>query len=154
MKRRTAREVAVQSLYHMEMNDVSADAAIAMVIEEGNDDDPHTVVKIDQAQYKFMQLIVDGTWKNKAVIDELLADYLKGWKMDRLSRVDRQILRLAVFEMFYQQDSPPKVVINEAIDLSKHFGTEESGKFVNGVLGKMIKEIDEITNKLAMNKEV
>ena len=64
--------------------------------------------------------------------------------MDRLSRVDREVLRLGVYEMLYRDDVPPKVVVNEAIDLAKHYGTEESGKFVNGVLGKMIKEIDDL----------
>jgi N utilization substance protein B len=154
MKRRTAREIAVQSLYHMEMNDVSADKAIKMVIEEGNDDDPHTSIPTDSIQSEFMQKIVEGTWQNKADIDELLTGYLKGWKMDRLSRVDLQILRLAVFEMFYDTDSPPKVIVNEAIDLSKHFGAEESGKFVNGVMGKMIKEMDEIKAGLAAKNSV
>lgn len=153
MKRRTAREVAVQSLYHMEMNDVSANTAIEMVIEEGNDDDPHTAVKTDPNQNKFILKIVEGVWGKREEIDQLLIEYLKGWKMDRLSKVDHQILRIAAFEMIYDLDSPPKVIVNEAIDLSKHFGTDESGKFVNGVLGKMIKEIDEIKNKLLTIKE-
>lgn len=62
--------------------------------------------------------------------------------MDRLSKVDREILRLATYEMVFRDDVPPKVVVNEAIEMSKNFGTEESGKFVNGVLGKMIKDLD------------
>lgn len=154
MKRRTAREIAVQSLYHMEMNDVSASAAIEMVIKEGNDDDPHTTVKTNPAQNKFILKIVEGVWGNKEEIDNILLEYLKGWKMDRLSKVDHQILRTATFEMIYDPDSPPKVVVNEAIDLSKHFGTDESGKFVNGVLGKMIKEVDEIKNRWVTEKEL
>jgi len=68
---------------------------------------------------------------------------LTGWQVDRLSRVDRQVLRLAVYEMLYRQDVPPKVVINEAIELAKHFGRDENGKFVNGVLGRMMKEREE-----------
>lgn len=149
MKRRTAREVAVQSLYHMEMNDVTSAAAIEMVITEGNDDDPHTSVQTNAVQKDFIHRLVEGTWQKRTAIDELLVEYLKGWKMDRLSRVDLQILRIAAFEMFYEQESPPKVIVNEAIDLAKHFGTEDSGKFVNGVLGKMIKEIEGIKNKIA-----
>lgn len=148
MKRRTAREVAVQSLYHMELNDVSAGTAIEMVIQEGNDDDPHTAVKTNPAQNEFILKIVEGVWEHKEEIDKILLEYLKGWKMDRLSKVDHQILRVAAFEMVYDPDSPPKVVVNEAIDLSKHFGTDESGKFVNGVLGNMIKEVDGIKSRL------
>lgn len=81
-------------------------------------------------------------------IDELLAHYLKGWQVSRLSRVDRQILRLAVYELTQAEDVPGKVAVNEAIELSKHFGTEDSGKFVNGVLGRMIQELDRVKEKL------
>lgn len=68
--------------------------------------------------------------------------------MDRLSRVDHQILRLAIYEMVFRDDVPPKAAINEAIDLAKHFGLDDSGKFVNGVLGQMIKELDIVKEKL------
>jgi N utilization substance protein B len=77
-------------------------------------------------------------------LDQIIGDYLQGWQVDRLSRVDREILRLAVFEMLYRADVPPKVAVNEAIELAKHFGTEESGKFVNGVLGKMMGQLQEL----------
>ncbi|MNC58983.1 hypothetical protein D3C75_1087580 [compost metagenome] len=62
--------------------------------------------------------------------------------------MDREILRLGVYEMVFREDVPPKVVVNEAIEMSKHFGTEESGKFVNGVLGKMITQLEGIKGKL------
>ncbi len=144
MKRRTARQIAVQSLYHMEMNDVSEKTAIQTVIEEGNDDDPQTIMKTNASQNDFILKLVEGVWIHKHAIDDILIEYLKGWQMDRLSRVDRQILRLAAFEMIYSKESPPKVIVNEAIDLSKFFGTDESGKFVNGVLGQIIKKVNEI----------
>ncbi|MNP62524.1 hypothetical protein D3C76_1578140 [compost metagenome] len=89
-----------------------------------------------------------GTEEYLTAIDNLLTDYLKGWSMDRLSKVDREILRLGVYEMVFREDVPPKVVVNEAIEMSKHFGTEESGKFVNGVLGKMITQLEGIKDKL------
>jgi len=85
-------------------------------------------------------------------IDRLLIRYLKGWTMDRLSRVDRQILRLAVYEMLIRGDTPPKVAVNEAIELAKHFGTEESGRFVNGVLGRMLKEADSLRTELGISQ--
>ena len=74
----------------------------------------------------------------------MLQQFLTGWQIDRLSRVDRQVLRLACYEMVFRDDVPPKATINEAIELAKHFGTEESGKFVNGVLGKLLLEIEEL----------
>lgn len=154
MKRRLAREIAIQSLYQMEMNDVNADQAIAMVVEEAHQDNESSMTITDEPKLvEYVRSLVDGTYRIRAEIDELLIEYLKGWQMDRLSRVDRQILRLAAFEMVYGNDVPPKVVVNEAIDLAKHFGVEESGKFVNGVLGKMIKELDKIKGKVKINHQ-
>src|SRR5690606_36237293 len=92
---------------------------------------------------EFARQLFFGVLENKAAIDELLVKYLTGWQVDRLSRVDRQILRLATYEMIYQSEQiPPKVSLNEAIELAKYFGTEESGKFVNGVLAKLLKSLD------------
>jgi N utilization substance protein B len=151
MKRRVAREIALQSLYQIEMNHVSPLEAVTSVIEEAeNDNESELEVADEKLSPDYIFELVEGTSTNKKEIDLMLEDYLKGWQMDRLSRIDREVLRLAVYEMVYRDDVPPKVVVNEAIDLSKHFGTEESGKFVNGVLGKMIKELDGLKAK---NKE-
>jgi N utilization substance protein B len=148
MKRRVAREIALQSLYQIEMNQVSPKEAVAHAIEEAeNDNEAELEVADERISVDYISELVEGTIERKTKIDELLADYLKGWQMDRLSRVDREVLRLAVYEMVYRDDVPPKVVVNEAIELSKHFGTDESGKFVNGVLGKMIKELDGLKGK-------
>jgi N utilization substance protein B len=148
MRRRLAREIALQSLYHMQMNEVKASEAIAMAIYEAeNDNESDLVLKDEKIEPKYIEELVVGTDHNKKLIDELLVEYLKGWQMDRLSKVDKEVLRLAAYEMIFRDDVPPKVVVNEAIELSKHFGTEESGKFVNGVLGKMIKELDQIKLK-------
>lgn len=148
MRRRLARELAIQSLYQMEMNEVNAKQAIAHVVEEAQTEDEAQLTKErDQITEQHILELVEGTASRKEQIDSLLTDYLKGYKMDRLSKVDREILRLATFEMIYRDDVPPKVVVNEAIELAKHFGTEESGKFVNGVLGKMIKELEQIKAK-------
>ncbi|MFE5322896.1 transcription antitermination factor NusB [Paenibacillus sp. NPDC056579] len=148
MRRRLARELALQSLYQMEMNEVNAQQAIAHVVEEAQTDDEANLTKEkDSIATQDILELVAGTATNKAQIDALLTDYLKGYQMDRLSKVDREILRLATFEMIYRDDVPPKVVVNEAIELAKHFGTEESGKFVNGVLGKMIRELEQIKSK-------
>ena len=148
MRRRLAREIALQSLYQMQMNEVTASVAIAMAIHEAeNENESEMELKDDKIDPKYIEELVVGTEQNKILIDELLVEYLKGWQIDRLSKVDKEVLRLAAYEMIFRDDVPPKVVVNEAIELSKHFGTEESGKFVNGVLGKMIKELDEIKAK-------
>lgn len=145
MKRRLAREIIVQSLYQMEMNDVDSAEAVEMLLEEASEENETDRVITDEIQLKhYVVEHVNGVWEHKVAIDDILEHYLKGWQMSRLSRVDRQILRLATFEMIFAEteDVPAKVAVNEAIDLAKHFGTEDSGKFVNGVLGKMIQELD------------
>ncbi|RUT36167.1 transcription antitermination factor NusB [Paenibacillus zeisoli] len=147
MKRRLAREIAVQSLYQMEMNEVEATEAVTMLLSEAGGENESEVELSDMGTPEFVLELVNGVWEKKSEIDVLLGDYLKGWQISRLSRVDRQVLRLAAYEMIYRDDAPAKVVVNEAIELAKHFGTIESGKFVNGVLGKMIQDIAELKSK-------
>ncbi|WP_150270767.1 transcription antitermination factor NusB [Paenibacillus tepidiphilus] len=148
MKRRLARELVVQSLYQMEMNEVDSAEAVEMLLEEAGEENETERVITDEVQLKAYVLEhVGGVWEHKAAIDDMLEHYLKGWQMSRLSRVDRQILRLATFEMVFASDVPAKVAVNEAIELAKHFGTDDSGKFVNGVLGKMIQELDTLKNR-------
>ncbi|ACT00963.1 transcription antitermination factor NusB [Paenibacillus sp. JDR-2] len=141
MKRRLAREIAVSSLYQLEMNEVTPMEAVDMLMEEARSENEIEAEFVENDQTdNYVRELVNGVAENKAAIDERLQHYLTGWQVDRLSRVDRQILRLAYFEIAYRNDVPPKAAINEAIELAKHFGTEESGKFVNGVLGKLLKE--------------
>ncbi len=148
MRRRLARELAVQSLYQIEMNEATAADAIAHVIEEARTEDEAQLTRErDQIVPHEVLELVEGTMQHKRQIDSLLSDYLKGWQMDRLSKVDREIMRLATYEMVFREDVPPKVVVNEAIEMAKNFGTEESGKFVNGVLGKMIKDLETIRSR-------
>ncbi|MDU0199849.1 MULTISPECIES: transcription antitermination factor NusB [Paenibacillus] len=149
MKRRVARELAVQSLYQIQMNEATPQEAVQIAVHEAeNDNETQLDFKGDKINSAYIVELVEGTYSNKVRIDELLEEYLKGWAMDRLSRIDREVLRLAVYEMLYRDDVPPKVVVNEAIDLAKHYGTDESGKFVNGVLGKMIKEVEDLKSKV------
>ncbi|XEC97669.1 transcription antitermination factor NusB [Paenibacillus tarimensis] len=145
MKRRLAREIAVQSLYQMEMNEVSAEEAVDMIITETKEENEIGADRVDVGKIdSFVRYLVNGVTEHRQAIDDLLQQYLTGWQVDRLSRVDRQVLRLACFEMVFGEDVPAKAVINEAIELAKHFGTDESGKFVNGVLGRLIRALEEM----------
>lgn len=149
MKRRVLREIAVQSLYQMEMNQVDSAEAVSMLLSEAAEENETERVIGDEAKVKEIVLqLVNGTWVAREEIDAVLTQYLKGWQVSRLSRVDRQILRLAAYELAYREDVPGKVAVNEAIELAKHFGTDESGKFVNGVLGRMLQELDEVKAKI------
>ncbi|ANS74929.1 N utilization substance protein B [Paenibacillus yonginensis] len=148
MKKRLTRELAVQSLYQMEMNEVGAQEAVMMLLTEAAEDNESGVDSVgnpDEAREQIMGLVA-GVTEHKTAIDGMLEQYLKNWQISRLSRVDRQVLRLAAYEMIFREDVPAKVAVNEAIELAKHFGTEESGKFVNGVLGKMIQDLDKLKN--------
>lgn len=142
MKRRLAREMVISSLYSMELNEVQAYEALQSVIEEVMADNEVSDKTSDETTNEFARKLLLGVVEHQAAIDDLLTKFLTGWQVDRLSRVDRQILRLACFEMVFANDAPPKVAVNEAIELAKHFGTEESGKFVNGVLAKLLQNLD------------
>ena len=106
MKRRLAREIAVQSLYQMEMNEVGAAEAVNMLINEAaEDNETEVVIRDADVMRTYVTEIVQGAWNNKEAIDGLLVDYLKGWQISRLSRVDRQILRLSTYEMVFRDAS-------------------------------------------------
>jgi len=145
MKRRSARIVAVQCLYQMEMNRVAPDVALHAAMEEAlTDNEAGTDVTNADALLSYVKEQLKRMVPLIPEIDRMLTEFLTGYQVDRLSKVDREVLRLAVYEMIYSDDVPPKVAVNEAIEVAKHFGTEESGRFVNGVLGKMVKKIDEL----------
>lgn len=149
MKRRTARQIAVQCLYQSEMNDIPVQTAVETIVEQMREEDLGSEEPTDEG-IQFVHRLIEGTQSRRKEIDGIVSGYLTGWKVDRLSMVDRQILRMAVYEMFFIDDVPPKVVVNEAIELSKMFGGEESGKFVNGVMGKIINEAESVKVKLSL----
>lgn len=123
--RRKAREVALQVLYSL--NFVSLDVEKAQELFWGNFVAP-------KSAREFAATLIAGTWRHREEIDRLIADCSDNWSLGRMSRVDISILRMAVFEFLHCDDIPPKVSINEAVDLGKTFGSENSGSFINGIL--------------------
>lgn len=123
--RRKAREIALQVLYSL--NFVDIDAQDALDLFWGNFTAP-------QSAKDFAVFLVQGTCEHKEELDTLIAGCSDNWSLGRMSRVDINILRLAVFEFLYCDDIPPKVTLNEAVDLGKTFGSENSGSFINGIL--------------------
>ena len=89
----------------------------------------------------FTEKLVRGVTDNLDAIDARLVRYTENWPLHRMGGVDRNVLRLAVFEMFFDEQTPPVVVINEAVDLAKYFSSSESGRFVNGILDRACKEV-------------
>src|SRR5581483_6723799 len=88
----------------------------------------------------FIFELADGVAKNLAAIDEVIAKHAPEWPIDQIPPVDRNVLRVGVYELMFLKQVPPKVAINEAVELGKTFGGESSGKFINGVLGALFKE--------------
>lgn len=124
MKRRTAREKALQALFQIDMNEASPEDAMHNILQ-GAPVDP------------YLSELVHGTSNNLKEIDEIISNYLENWSVNRLAKVELNILRLAVYELKYESDVPSNVVINEALEISKRFGDEKSSKFINGVLAKI-----------------
>lgn len=133
--RRDAREWAVQLLFQFDLNPVDDTTELLDIFWEDKDTDTRT--------REFTLSLVEGVREHRADIDELLGKYAQNWKIERMGVVDRNILRLALYEMHYMPDIPAAVSINEAVDLAKYFSNTESGKFVNGILDRARKELDD-----------
>jgi len=141
--RRAGREAAVQLLYLRDLNS-----------ELDNDQNVRNFWAIRNAPdavKEFCEELARGTLQSLPEIDDLLAKHTHHYELDRLSAVDRNILRLAVYEMLHRLDIPPVVSINEAIEIAKSMGTEESGRFVNGILDHLRAEIDRPARTAAPN---
>jgi N utilization substance protein B len=123
--RRKAREIALQVLYGLNFENI--DVQNALDLFWSNFVAPKTAKE-------FAAFLVQGTCEHKEELDKLIAGCSDNWSLGRMSKVDINILRLAVFEFLYCEDIPPKVTLNEAVDLGKTFGSENSGSFINGIL--------------------
>ncbi|MHB1125354.1 MAG: transcription antitermination factor NusB [Bacillota bacterium] len=132
MSRRLAREKAMQVLFQIDVGSANPGEAMEQTFAEAS---------LSLADGDFARQLVEGTLKNQTVIDEYIQRFAVDWELERLANVDRNILRLAVYEMMFMEGIPVNVSIDEAIELAKIFNSEESGKFVNGVLDSIRKEI-------------
>jgi N utilization substance protein B len=131
MKRRRAREYALQILFQLDVtnNEFSNDLF----------EDFWENIKEDEDIKQFSKALVIGTTKNIEKIDEIIKKTTEHWSIERMAIVDRSILRTAVYELLYRSDIPPTVIINEAIEISKKYSTEDSASFINGILDKIQK---------------
>ncbi|MBT9438682.1 MAG: transcription antitermination factor NusB [Desulfobacterales bacterium] len=123
--RRKARELAMQALFYMDMSQNDSKEAIKLFCEN---------FVTSKRNLPFFLELINGVIKALPEIDSVIERFSSNWKISRMSIVDRNIMRLAVYEMLFCGDIPSKVSINEAIDIGKKFGAEESGAFINGIL--------------------
>lgn len=129
--RSKARKRALDMLFQ---SDVRGEALTAIVAAEAK----RAVSEPDRAaSWLYAREIVDGVADHREEIDELIASYAQGWSIDRMPNVDRAVLRLASWELLHNAEVPAAVAIDEAVELAKEYSTEDSGRFVNGVLGKI-----------------
>ncbi|MCH3951049.1 MAG: transcription antitermination factor NusB [Acidaminococcus sp.] len=136
MSRREARTVALKSLFSL---DFSSDAVPGEVVKELLEDEDCPLKGSHDKAYTLK--LVEGTRKNLEAIDAELNTLSKDWAVDRMSGVDRNLMRMAAFEMYYSDEKiPPAVAINEAVEIAKVYGGDESPAFVNGMLGTLVKK--------------
>jgi transcription antitermination protein NusB len=125
MKRRTAREKALQALFQIDVSNTDPASAIEHVLEGESGDD-------------YLTKLVLGVVETRGEIDPLIIENLEKWTMDRLATVDRNLLRMAVYELMYlSNEIPANVILDEAIEIAKIYGDEQSSRFINGVLSKV-----------------
>lgn len=124
-KRRQARELAIQVLFHLEFNSGAPEEVFDLTCEN---------FAAQASAMPFSKQLVLGVCEKKKEVDVLIRNASKNWRLERMSRLDRCILRLAAFEISFLEDIPPKVSIDEALEIGKKFGSEDSGRFINGVL--------------------
>jgi N utilization substance protein B len=131
-RRRRSRETALQVLYQLNITKQDVHTAFTQFWEhflsEGVADD-------------FIKRLVHGVIEHCPELDRLIEEYSEHWRLNRIDMIDRNILRMALFELLYCEEIPPKVTINEAIDLGKRFGSEDSGSFINGILDRVQNEV-------------
>ncbi len=135
MNRHLSRIIIMQTLFEAEFNN-GADIAL---IQQRNENEYKS-----KADHEFIQEAVEGIQKNKNKLDKIIAESAPEWPLDQISHVDKCTLELAIYELFNHKDTPHKVVINEAVELAKQFGGESSSKFVNGVLGTVYSNKDNL----------
>ena len=142
--RRQARELAMQALFYMDMQNQASLQMLEYFCE---------IFRPSKKSDPFFLKLVSGVLESRAEIDALIERFSKNWKINRMSCVDRNVMRIAVYELLYCQDIPPKVSINEAVDVGKKFGTEESGAFINGIMDSIWAALEEegTLNKAKMN---
>ena len=130
-KRRSARELALKFLYQAEFNSDSPDSELDPFLERAN---------VSEEIQNFTQTLIENLLIHEKEVDELLKKISSKWAPDRMAVIDKNILRLGICELLFDPAIPPKVVINEAVEIAKKFGTEESPDFINGILDKIFRD--------------
>lgn len=136
--RRISREMALKVLFQIDLVSTNIEEVLKYTFEDG---------KLSDEVKEFTLILVKGVMSNLSEIDKVINNYTNNWSLERITNIDRNILRMAIYEILYLKNIPKSVSINEAIELAKKYGTKNSFSFVNGVLGKIDKN-DKIVKKI------
>ena len=131
--KRRGRVAALQCLFAGDISAATKDESLSWLVEE--DQLPGPVLE-------FARRIIEGVTDHRPQLDEMIQRYAPAWPVSQLATVDRNTLRIALYELLHSPDTPRRTAVNEAVDLAKEFGSESSGRFVNGVLGSVMAELD------------
>lgn len=130
---------ALQALYELDL----ADHPLGTALEARAED-----LELDESQYDFALKLAQGVHKTTVQLDELISRNAPEWPLDQVAVIDRNILRLALWEIAFYRETPLRVVINEAVELAKVYGTDSSPRFVNGVLGSLVESLEKIKQSI------
>ncbi|MBP7176873.1 MAG: transcription antitermination factor NusB [Thermoclostridium sp.] len=137
MSRRVSRELAMKLLYQFQLRDDDIQDQIDLFLSEVEQ-------PLEGAEKEYFLSVVQGAVEKKGEIDELIQNHAKGWTLERMPKVDLAIMRLAIYELQYRKDIPWNVSINEAVELAKKYGGDQSKTFINGVLGKVAASLQNV----------
>jgi N utilization substance protein B len=132
--RRAGREMALRALFQVDVGGVSPEEAFAVVSD---------AERYVEDTIEFARSLTMGASAHAEAIDRVIEKHARGWSLERMANVDRNILRLSLYELLYRPDIPPSVAVDEAVELAKKYSTAESGRFVNGVLGNVVRNLEE-----------
>lgn len=136
MGRKIARESTMKIFYQMDLLEDYTEEIISKFTDDEN---------LNDEEHLYLSDIIKGFSENRDEIDAIISKYSQGWKIERISKIDLAVMRIALTEIIYRKDIPLQVSINEALEICKKYSSEESSKFINGILGTYVREncIDE-----------
>jgi N utilization substance protein B len=130
-KRREARELAMKILYQVEVGQRPLEEVLEITLE---------AVPVPEEERGYLEGVVRGVLEHREELDRIIGSLASGWKLERIANVDRNVLRIALYEIEHRPEIPTSVSVNEAVEVAKKYSTEDSGKFVNGILGSYIRK--------------
>ena len=130
-KRRSGRELAFRLLFQCDVGGSSLDDVFAVARVQSD---------ATEEVWSFAEELARGAWQGRGELDVIITKYAAGWTLERMANVDRNLLRIAIYEILHRSDIPQSVSINEAVELAKRYSTADSAKFINGILGSFVRE--------------